>query len=98
MSPRPNTIKFEDAEFQSELPKISGQCYCQRGVIVEVTKEFETRYVGNILQVRAYSYIYVARIEGVGLVLKYHTTTPTPPPTSTGPITRKPANKFSTKN
>ena len=69
---RPNTIKFEDAEFQSELPKISGQCFCQRGVIVEVTKEFETRYVGNILQVRAYSYIYVARIEGVGLVLKYH--------------------------
>ena len=69
----PNTIGFGFYRRGGVLYlRMFGRCFCQRRVIVRVAKEFETRYVGNILQVRAYSYIYVARIEGVGLVLKYH--------------------------
>ena len=47
-------------------------CYCHRNVIVEVEKLLETRYAGNILQVRGIRYLYVAWVRGGHLVLKYH--------------------------
>lgn len=48
--------------------------YCQRNVVLEVEKHYHTRYVGTrgILQVRCYSFLYVAWVPGGHLVLKYH--------------------------
>ena len=69
----PSTIIFREDRSEG-IPRIraEGVGYCRRDVILEFEKRLDIRYRGNILQVRAYSYIYVARIEGVGLVLKYH--------------------------
>ena len=48
--------------------------FCQRNVNLQVENLLETRYIGTrgILQVRCYSFIYVAWIPGSHLVLKYH--------------------------
>ncbi len=42
------------------------------GVDLEVDKEFETRRVGGVLQVRGVTYRYVAWLPGEHLILKYH--------------------------
>ena len=48
--------------------------FCQRNVNLQVENLLETRYIGTqgMLQVRCYSFIYVAWIPGSHLVLKYH--------------------------
>ena len=46
--------------------------YCNHGVILLVEKWFETRYVGDLLQVRGHTYRYVGYIPGDTWVLKYH--------------------------
>ena len=48
--------------------------YCQRNVVLEVEKQYHTRYIGHrgILQIRGYRYSYVGWIQGGHLVLKYH--------------------------
>ena len=45
---------------------------CNKNVILEVEKRFDTRFSGNILRVRCFSYRYVAFIPGQHLLLKYH--------------------------
>lgn len=40
--------------------------------MLEVDKKLNTRYAGNILRVRCYSYRYVDYVPGKYLLLKYH--------------------------
>ena len=51
---------------------LSGEVYCQKGVLLRVGKEYETRYSGNILRVRCHTYTYIAWLPGEHLLLKYH--------------------------
>ena len=70
---RPNTIAFEFYEFEGELyMELNGQIHCRNGVVLEVTKYFETRWTrGGRLQVRCFSYRYNASIAGKHNVLRY---------------------------
>ena len=49
-----------------------GRVYCQKNVVLEVEKWFDTRYSGNTLRVRCHTYVYVAWLPGQHLLLKYH--------------------------
>ena len=51
---------------------LSGEVLCQKGVVLRVGKEYETRYSGNILRVRCHTYAYIAWLPGEHLLLKYH--------------------------
>ncbi len=51
---------------------MSGRVDCLKDVVLEVQKEFDLRYSGNIIRVRCYSYSYVAWIPGQHLLMKYH--------------------------
>ena len=51
---------------------LSGEVHCQKGVVLRVGKEYETRYAGNILRVRCHTYAYIAWLPGEHLLLKYH--------------------------
>lgn len=70
---RPNTLVFEEVEDEGVLLiQLKGNLYCYNNVILEVTKLFETRWVGNLLQVRGLRYIYIGYKRGGHLLLKYH--------------------------
>ena len=70
---RPNTIELDLREEDGvAYLYVMGECYCQRGLTLQVAIVLETRYAGNILQVRGISYNYVAWLPGQYLVLKYH--------------------------
>lgn len=60
--------EFEGVVFMSQV----GQVYCRHGVILEVEKWFETREVGTLLQIRCFSYRYVAWTQGGSSILRYH--------------------------
>ncbi len=49
-----------------------GAVHCLDSVVLEVDKKLNTRYAGNILRVRCYSYRYVDYVPGKYLLLKYH--------------------------
>lgn len=70
---RPNTIAFEFYEPEGELYlEMDGEIYCKRGVVVEVTKYFETRRTrAGRLQVRCFSYRYNASVAGKHNLLRY---------------------------
>ncbi len=51
---------------------MEGRVHCRKGVVLEVGKEFDIRYSGNILRVRCYSYSYIGWLLGQHLLLKYH--------------------------
>ena len=68
-----NTIEFSFLETGGVLfLRMAGRCFCRRGVLLEVDKLFETRYVGRTLQVRGSRYAYIAWVGASNLVLKYH--------------------------
>ena len=52
--------------------RITGEIYCQRGVVLVVDLRFHTRYVGHTLKVRGYYYRYAAYVSGGHPVLRYH--------------------------
>lgn len=53
---------------------LRGYLYCRRGVVLEVDKHLDSRYVGASLkaQVRGVRYRYAAWIPGGHPVLRYH--------------------------
>ncbi len=51
---------------------MEGLVHCQKDVMLEVEKEFDIGYSGNILRVRCYSYRYIGWLPGEHLLLKYH--------------------------
>ena len=51
---------------------LRGIVRCDRNVLLEVEKRFDTRFSGNILRVRCFSYRYIAWLPGEHLLLKYH--------------------------
>jgi len=69
----PNTLKFEDyVNVDGDtVVLLSGEVYCHYGIVVAVTKSFETRMVQGRLQVRGVSYRYNARIRGRHNILRY---------------------------
>ena len=70
---RPDTVAFEFFKFEGELVMVmDGEICCRRGVILEVTKYFNTRRNrAGRLQVRCFSYRYNASIGGKHNVLRY---------------------------
>ena len=70
---KPNTLAFDSVEREGVLHVVlSGLVYCKRDVVLEVEKWFETRFRGQILQVKGVLYRYVAWVEGGYPVLRYH--------------------------
>ena len=51
---------------------LTGRVYCQKDVILEVDKEFDLSYSGNVLRVRCHTYCYMDWLTGQHLLLKYH--------------------------
>ena len=51
---------------------MTGRVHCLKDVVLEVEKEFETQYSGNILRVRCHTYAYIGWLQGRHLILKYH--------------------------
>ena len=49
-----------------------GMVHCQKSVVLEVEKWFESRYSGSTLRVRCRIYRYIAWTLGGHLMLKYH--------------------------
>ncbi len=68
---KPHTLTFTYYE-DEDILELSGRVYCYRDVIVEVEKLYETRYFGNILKIRGYSYLYVAWVRNGHPVVRYH--------------------------
>lgn len=68
---RPNTVIFDDTE-ADDLITQRGQVFCRRGVILEVEKRLRVSYSGGQIRVRGFSYRYVAWVENLGPVLRYH--------------------------
>lgn len=68
---RPHTIVFDEEETDDEVV-LRGRVYCFRDVVLEVTKRLEVRQSGGWRSVRSFSYRYVAWIENIGPVLRYH--------------------------
>ncbi len=66
-----DTLVFTISEDEGIL-YLQGQVHCEKGVIVDVNKEFDIRYFGNTLRVRVHTYRYVAFLPGEHLLLKYH--------------------------
>ncbi len=46
--------------------------FCHRGIVLEVDKRLETRYIGGLLKVRGISYRYAAWVPDGHPVLRYH--------------------------
>ena len=70
---RPNTLNFDSVEAEGVLHiSQSGFVYCERGIILDVEKWFETRYKSRKLQIRGVLYRYVAWVYQGNQVLKYH--------------------------
>ena len=68
---QPHTLEFvHDADTGRVL--LCGRVYCLRGVVLEVDKELETRYMASSLKVRGVTYRYAAWIPGGHPVLRYH--------------------------
>ena len=70
---RPHTVAFEFYEFEGALfVRISGQIYCQGGIVVEVEKYLETEEADNgQIFVRGFSYRYHAFLPGQHNILRY---------------------------
>ena len=66
-----DTLIFNESEDEGHI-YLGGRVHCLKNVVLEVQKEFDIRYSGNILRVRCYSYSYVAWLPGEHLLLKYH--------------------------
>ena len=66
-----DTLDFTFSVEDSDL-YLLGQVYCEKGVILEVEKEFDVRYFGNILCIRCHNYRYIAWLPGEHPLLKYH--------------------------
>ena len=49
-----------------------GFVFCHRGIVLEVDKRLETRYIGGLLKVRGISYRYAAWVPDGHPVLRYH--------------------------
>ena len=49
-----------------------GTVECQKSVMLDVAKWFDTRYSGNTLRVRCSIYVYIGWLQGQHLLLKYH--------------------------
>lgn len=70
---RPSTLEFREVEFEGVLfVVVEGRVFCQRNVILEVEKWFETRYAGGLLQIKGFLYRYVAWINNGNPILRYH--------------------------
>ncbi len=67
---RPHTLTFTEDEAARIL--LTGRVFCHRGIVLEVDKLLETRYIGGLRKVRGISYRYAAWIEGGHPVLRYH--------------------------
>ena len=66
----PDTLSFEHGAGNSL--SLTGRVYCQKNVMLDVEKAFETRSSGNTLRIRCYSYAYIGWLQGQHLLLKYH--------------------------
>ena len=51
---------------------MEGQVLGLKDVTLEVGKEFDLSYAGNVLRVRCHTYRYIAWLPGQHLLLKYH--------------------------
>ena len=51
---------------------MEGQVLCLKNVTLEVGKEFDLSYAGNVLRVRCHTCRYIAWLPGEHLLLKYH--------------------------
>ena len=65
-----DTLAFTDAS--EGAISLRGYVHCQKDVLLRVRKEFESRYFGQTLRVRCYTYAYIAWLPGEHLLLKYH--------------------------
>ena len=65
----PDTLSFEQ---RAEEVYLSGWVYCQKNVVLQVEKWFDTRHSGNTVRVRCHTYVYIAWLPGQHLLLKYH--------------------------
>ena len=70
VSDTPDTLVFSHGD-EVEISLV-GLVYCQKNVVLEVEKWFETQHAGNTLRVRCYSYSYIGWLRGEHLLLKYH--------------------------
>ena len=68
---QPHTLEFTEDKASGRL-HLLGYLYCLRGVVLEVDKHLDTRYVGRVLKVRGERYRYVAWIREGHPVLRYH--------------------------
>jgi len=70
---RASTVAFEFYEFEGDLFMVmDGEIYCQKNVVLEVTKYFDTRRTrSGRLRVRCFSYRYNASIAGKHNLLRY---------------------------
>ena len=70
---RQNTLEFQFYEFNNIASlSLTGIVYCQRQITLDVEKWFLTRYIGKQLQVKCFSYRYIASKHRGTLILKYH--------------------------
>lgn len=51
---------------------LRGAVQCQKNVLLDVGKWFETRFSGNNLRIRCHTYVYIGWLRGEHLLLKYH--------------------------
>ena len=65
-----DTVTFTD-EGEGVISQ-KGFVHCQKDVILEVEKWFESRYFGRTLRVRCHTYVYIGWLRGEHLLLKYH--------------------------
>ena len=65
-----DTVTFTD-EGEGVISQ-KGGVHCQKDVILEVEKWFESRYFGQTLRVRCHTYVYIGWLLGEHLLLKYH--------------------------
>lgn len=70
---RPNTLEWHCyTENQRGCLFLGGEVYCRNRIVLEVRKWFEIRLVGREQpQIRAFKYVYAAKIPGRHLILKY---------------------------
>ncbi len=51
---------------------MTGLVYCEKGIVLQVSKWFDNRWFGNTHRVRCHTYAYIGWLRGGHLLLKYH--------------------------
>jgi len=65
-----DTLVFSEED--EGVVSLRGMVRCQKSVVLEVEKWFESRYFGPTLRIRCRVYRYIAWKLGANLLLKYH--------------------------